>query len=827
MGTLTASSSLSTNSGASSTKDVVNATTSGLNNDIDLGTDSVTWTVTRSGANVIGETISVINTSNCSVSPSSPTTMGINAVFTVNSFSGSSYSAQVSVTDTENFITYYAKLQGSVSDSTWTLAEANGLTQLSEGTQYAFDWTSNFTLNSGTLAFNRTRFQEAAATLGTGASSGTINLTTNNITNATADASVTLRYNSTSGARLALYEGTIYNSPPAPSISFSNITETSITVTASGSGGTLQVSDDGTNWDTNGTTYSGLTHTTSYTFYAREVNGPAISPTASASQSTLDATPSTALQLGGWKANATRNIYYYASCGAGAPTTSEGTAGSFTVTGIDSGANVLLSRAFISGTATSAQHKVNSGSWTSSNVQLVNGDTVKFRILAPSTYATSVRYDWTVENLNTDNLQITTESAPDAPGAPTDIAFSPASTASSTTSVAATASGGTGVINSTFVRQGTSGSWSANGSSFSATRGVSTNYQAYNSNDGGNSNVYTESYTAPYLATDSSINAVSNVTIPFTATNFAVVISPAESNQVYELRTGSATGTLRASSAVGSGSITCSSGLPAATNPVGSPVTYYVTTYRTTASGGSGASVNTTRTFTVTRTAPTTAPTAFELGGPITGVEVSSGNYESDTITVEGINASTSISITGGQYKIGTGSYTSSSGTVSLGNEVTVRVTAAATNSTTTTATLNIGGTIDTFSVTTEAPPPSGGTEGDGQSDPPGTYGLRCYDSNNNITLDISDRVANEVEYITTSLSSTQTVRDITLSRAASGFIYMNPPQTVIDTTVTPAVIKDWLILDFELTTATNLRIKRQAHNNTAIGSIQLLVFND
>ena len=823
MATLTASSSLSTNSGAASTKNVVDATASGLSNNINLGTDSVTWTVTRSGANVIGESISVISSSNCSVSPSS-TTMGTSATFTVNNFSGSSYSAQVSVTDTENFITYYAKLQGSVSDATWTLNEENGLIQLSEGTTYAFNWTSNFTLNSGTLAFNRTRFQEAAATLGTGASSGTLNLTTNNITSATADASVTLRYNSISGGILALYEGTIYNSPPAPSISFSNITETSIKVTASGSGGTLQVSDDGTNWDTNGTTYSGLTHTTSYTFYAREVNGPAISPTASASQSTLDATPSTNLELGGWKGNGTRNIYYYASCGAGAPTTSEGTAGSFTVTGIDSGANVLLSRAFISGTATSAQHKVGSGSWTSSNVQLVNGDTVKFRILAPSTYATSVRYDWTVENLNTDNLQITTESAPDAPGAPTDIAFIAASTASSTTSVTATASGGTGVINSTFVRQGSSGSWSANGSSFLATRGVSTNYQAYNSNDGGNSTVYTESYTAPYLATDSSINAVSNVTIPFTATNFTVLISPAESNQVYELRTGSATGTLRASSAVGSGSITCSSGLPAATNPVGSPVTYYVTTYRTTASGGSGVSVNTGRTFTVTRTAPTTAPTAFELGDPITGVEVSSGNYESDTITVTGINSSTSISITGGQYKIGTGSYTSSTGTVSLNNSVTVRVTAAATNSTTTTATLNIGGTIDTFSVTTEAPPPSGGTEGDGGA---GTYGLRCYDSNNNITLDISDRVANEVEYITTSLSSTQTVKNITLSRAASGFIYMNPPQTVIDTTVTPAVIKDWLILDFELTTATNLRIKRQAHNNTAISSIQLLVFND
>ena len=824
MGTLTASSSLSTNSGAASTKDVVDATASGINNNINLGTDSVTWTVSRAGANVIGETISVISNSNCSVSPSS-TTMGTSATFTVNNFSGSSYSTQVSVTDTENSIVYYAKLQGSVSDATWTLDEENGLSQLSEGTTYAFDWTSNFTLNSGQLAQNNTNFQQAAALLGTGASSGTINLTTNNITNATASAAVTLRYNSTSGGILAQYNGTIYNSPPAPSISFSNITETSIKVTASGSGGTLQVSDDGTNWDTNGTTYSGLTHTTSYTFYAREINGPATSPTASASQSTLDATPSTTLQLGDWKTDATRNIYYYASCSSGSsPTTSEVFAGTFTVTGIDSGANVELSRALVSGTATSAQHKVNSGSWTSSNVQLVNGDDVKFRILAPSDYATAVRYSWTVENLNTDSLQITTEAAPNAPTAPTDISFSPASTANNNITVAVTASGGTGVIDSTSVRQGTTGSYSANGTSFNAIRGESETYQAINTNDGGSSAPYSESYTPPYLATDSTINAVANVTIPFTATSFSVTISPAESNQVYQLRTGSATGTIRASSSVGSGAITCSSGLPAATNPVGSPVTYYVTTYRTVASGGSGTSVDTGRTFTVTRSAPDTTPNAFDLGGPITGVEVSSGDYESDTITVTGINSSTSISISGGQYKIGTGSYTSSTGTVSLNDTVTVKVTAAATNSTTTTATLNIGGTTDTFSVTTEDPPPSGGTEGDGGA---GTYGLRCYDSSDNITLDISDRVANEVEYITTSLSSTQTVKDITLSRAASGFIYMNPPQTVIDTTVTPAVIKDWLILDFELTTATNLRIKRQAHNNTAISSIQLLVFND
>ena len=69
--------------------------------------------------------------------------------------------------------------------------------------------------------------------------------------------------------------------------------------------------------------------------------------------------------------------------------------------------------------------------------------------------------------------------------------------------------------------------------------------------------------------------------------------------------------------------------------------------------------------------------------------------------------------------------------------------------------------------------------------------------------------------------------KNITLSRAASGFLHLNPTGTVIDTTQSPPVVKDWLILDFELTSSTNLRIKRQSHNNTALSTIKVLIFND
>ena len=78
-----------------------------------------------------------------------------------------------------------------------------------------------------------------------------------------------------------------------------------------------------------------------------------------------------------------------------------------------------------------------------------------------------------------------------------------------------------------------------------------------------------------------------------------------------------------------------------------------------------------------------------------------STEYKSNAITVSGIGAATSISITGGTYSVNGGTYTSVCGTVNIGNTVKVRKMSAATYSTTKSATLTIGGVSDTFSVTT------------------------------------------------------------------------------------------------------------------------------
>jgi hypothetical protein len=106
-----------------------------------------------------------------------------------------------------------------------------------------------------------------------------------------------------------------------------------------------------------------------------------------------------------------------------------------------------------------------------------------------------------------------------------------------------------------------------------------------------------------------------------------------------------------------------------------------------------------------------TAPDAFNFTSQ-TDVALSTV-IESNAITVGGITASSPISITGGEYAVSTDAgstwstwSTTIPGTVANGNQVKVRLTSSASYSSTTTATLTIGGVSGTFNVTTAAPPP-------------------------------------------------------------------------------------------------------------------------
>lgn len=96
---------------------------------------------------------------------------------------------------------------------------------------------------------------------------------------------------------------------------------------------------------------------------------------------------------------------------------------------------------------------------------------------------------------------------------------------------------------------------------------------------------------------------------------------------------------------------------------------------------------------------PDTIPDQFTFNDQ-TNVALNS-LIESNQVTIAGIETSSPISITGGEYSINNGAYTPLAGTVQNGQSVRVRQTSSSSYSTTTNATLTIGGVSDTFSVTT------------------------------------------------------------------------------------------------------------------------------
>ena len=102
-----------------------------------------------------------------------------------------------------------------------------------------------------------------------------------------------------------------------------------------------------------------------------------------------------------------------------------------------------------------------------------------------------------------------------------------------------------------------------------------------------------------------------------------------------------------------------------------------------------------------TLAAPDTTPDAFSFTD--LSNQALSTQVESNAITVAGINAAAAISISGGEYQINGGSWTSAAGTVTNGQTVKVRHTTSASNGTATDTTLTIGGVADTFTSVTAA----------------------------------------------------------------------------------------------------------------------------
>jgi hypothetical protein len=96
---------------------------------------------------------------------------------------------------------------------------------------------------------------------------------------------------------------------------------------------------------------------------------------------------------------------------------------------------------------------------------------------------------------------------------------------------------------------------------------------------------------------------------------------------------------------------------------------------------------------------PDTTPDAFAFAAQ-SGTALSTV-VASNEITVAGINASAAVTITGGEYSIDGGAFTSAAGTVANGQKIKVRVTASSQFSTAASAVLTVGGVSATFSATT------------------------------------------------------------------------------------------------------------------------------
>lgn len=104
--------------------------------------------------------------------------------------------------------------------------------------------------------------------------------------------------------------------------------------------------------------------------------------------------------------------------------------------------------------------------------------------------------------------------------------------------------------------------------------------------------------------------------------------------------------------------------------------------------------------FSVVSEVEDTTPAAFSFSPATTNA--ASTWVESQAVTISGINSAAAVSITNGEYRIGTDAYTSTAGTLTNGQPVQVRVQSSAQADQAATATLSIGGVQASFTATTE-----------------------------------------------------------------------------------------------------------------------------
>lgn len=141
-----------------------------------------------------------------------------------------------------------------------------------------------------------------------------------------------------------------------------------------------------------------------------------------------------------------------------------------------------------------------------------------------------------------------------------------------------------------------------------------------------------------------------------------------------------------------------------------------------------------------TKTAADTQPDPFSFTNP--SARQPGAEFTAPSFTVSGINAPASISVSGAgspQYSLGGGSFTTSSGTVTNGQTVQLKMFASGSYDGQVTGTLNIGGETASLTLTTISDPGTGSGAASTNAD----YGLQVFNASGNEVFGPNQKVTN------------------------------------------------------------------------------------
>lgn len=372
--------------------------------------------------------------------------------------------------------------------------------------------------------------------------------------------------------------------------------------------------------------------------------------------------------------------------------------------------NAVIPTGFNNGTSISViggRYAINGGAFTGTTGTINPGDSVAVQVTASDQFATAKSVQLTIGGVS-GSFTVTTLAADLKPDTFAFSAISGVMPGSVQTSNTVTVSG----INSATAISINGGRYRINGGAFTTATG---------SVNAGDTVTVRQTASADYAVTTTTTLTIGTgadaVSAPFAVTTVAAMPDPAAfsfgavtgvvpgSVQTSGAITVSGTNTASAISVSG-GSYAVNGG--AFTSSAGNVQPGDQVVVRTTASNAFSTTtvvtlqIGTTQgTYSVTTLAADAMPDAFSFMS-VSGVAPGSVQT-SNTIVVSGINTASPISITGGQYRINDGAYTSGNGSVNNGDRVSVQKSAPADFASTAQATLSIGGVSASFAVTTSA----------------------------------------------------------------------------------------------------------------------------